>query len=541
MQLIDLNQDIIFYILDNVHIKHKPGASYTEQPDLASLARTCRALRDPALNVLWRTQNSLVPLVSTLPEGAWEIREDTSDVWSGDLEFIFLTRPLLPSDWERFFIYAPRVKHLFVGRANSIGPDWKGVHHSTLCTLFESCPAPRLLPNLCSFEIYTPSWILGSKCDLSIFRSCLSTMLNPTLRTLKFEAAFDGKMLHSILDAISRCRQLDELAIEETSNDLLLTNVHPGLAHLRSFNSGQNYRILLSLNAVFAVGTWSRLVELEITISEDITPEDLMLRGSQGEYFPALRRLFLYTYAHRLIPPFIASVRSTQMEEIHFDVYATFTPATLPEVYNCLARHVDTLTHLQSFSVNVLEVVKSKKPNFLSSTSIFTPLFPLRKLRTVKILSRRLSTATVVTAADVAVMPQAWPNLEVLDVCMFRSRHVTLSTVADLADRCPRLWQLCIYVDATSVPDISIELPVHSSCGTRTPARLRILEVADSPVRDLARVAAFLAQRLPSVRKISFRRKYESEWEYICDHMTTGCRTRLRWQEDSDDDEDDES
>ncbi|KAH7923381.1 hypothetical protein BV22DRAFT_1036394 [Leucogyrophana mollusca] len=105
-----------------------------------------------------------------------------------------------------------------------------------------------------------------------------------------------------------------------------------------------------------------------------------------------------------------------------------------------------------------------------------------------------------VTAADIAVIPQAWPSLEIRRV--FCSRHVTLSTLADLADRCPRLWRLCIYVDAASVPDISVELHRHSSCGTRTPAKLRILEVAESPVRDLTRVAAFLVQRLLTIRKI---------------------------------------
>ncbi|KAH7911769.1 hypothetical protein BJ138DRAFT_1112953 [Hygrophoropsis aurantiaca] len=744
MQLLDLNQDIIFYILDSLLVAHKPGASSNEQPELATLARTCRALRDPALNVLWRTQYSLVPLLSTLPGDAWEVMMDTSDVWSGDLMFIFLTRPLRGSDWDRFCVYAPRIKHLYIGRANSIGPDWKGVHHSALRTLAAACPSavqsctwtntlsalphalphvqhhahahahplPRLLPNLASFEIYTPSWILGSACDLSTFRACLRTVLHPALRTLKFEAAFndedgyvgDGgvhaeseleqltddqtkseglgragaRMLRRTLNLIAQhCPRLETLAIEETSTDILLTAADlpssssssscsnlassssscssscsscsaTPLAHLRSFTSGQNYRILFALDALCAVGMWNSLVELEITVSEDILPTDI-LSQKEGTFFPSLRRLALYTYAPALIPPFIAAVRSTQLEDVHLDVHATFTPATLPEVYACLAQRADTLTRLRVLTVNVLEIVgggKGKKPSRSGSgspahtasmstspfssysssnsspnssfhpspspehshspavtyahtpTSILSPLFPLRTLRTVKILSRRLSRTVAISASDLLAIPgaypasdlkfaiptpltqptphanawrttHAWPDLEVLDVCMFRSAGVTLATVAELAERCPRLWMLCVCVDLRWVPDIAVPSPPSPHCGpslelksgvgvgthyTPTPSvanptpphpptKLRILEVADSPVADLPRVAAFLAARLPSVRKVSFRRKYETQWEYVCETMTTGCRTRLRWPEEeegSDEDGEDE-
>lgn len=40
---------------------------------LAHLARTCKAFSEPALDVLWHTQTSIVPLVRCLPSNALEI------------------------------------------------------------------------------------------------------------------------------------------------------------------------------------------------------------------------------------------------------------------------------------------------------------------------------------------------------------------------------------------------------------------------------------------------------------------------------------
>jgi hypothetical protein len=40
---------------------------------LARLARTCRCFMECALDILWRTQHSLSPLIMCLPRGTWEI------------------------------------------------------------------------------------------------------------------------------------------------------------------------------------------------------------------------------------------------------------------------------------------------------------------------------------------------------------------------------------------------------------------------------------------------------------------------------------
>ena len=44
-----------------------------------SLARTCRALSEPALNWLWKTLPNIAPLVYTLPREFWTV-ENTDEI-----------------------------------------------------------------------------------------------------------------------------------------------------------------------------------------------------------------------------------------------------------------------------------------------------------------------------------------------------------------------------------------------------------------------------------------------------------------------------
>ena len=53
--------EILFHIFEHVYVSHK-GRS-----DLARLARTCKLLSGPALDVLWRIQTSFYPLIMTFP------------------------------------------------------------------------------------------------------------------------------------------------------------------------------------------------------------------------------------------------------------------------------------------------------------------------------------------------------------------------------------------------------------------------------------------------------------------------------------------
>lgn len=44
---------------------------------LAGLARTCKAFRDPALDLLWKSQYTVMNVLNCMPGDIWEVLDDT--------------------------------------------------------------------------------------------------------------------------------------------------------------------------------------------------------------------------------------------------------------------------------------------------------------------------------------------------------------------------------------------------------------------------------------------------------------------------------
>lgn len=49
---------------------------YVSEPDLVSLALTCQFFLNPALDLLWRKQDSLLPLLMCMPSNLWMLRDN---------------------------------------------------------------------------------------------------------------------------------------------------------------------------------------------------------------------------------------------------------------------------------------------------------------------------------------------------------------------------------------------------------------------------------------------------------------------------------
>ncbi|KAH7904003.1 hypothetical protein BJ138DRAFT_967099, partial [Hygrophoropsis aurantiaca] len=75
---------------------------------LNALARTCQAFTKSALDAQWRDLDSFTRLIECIPRDLWSCAPDY-DNW-GAKEYIFLRRPILPSDWAIFRKYSRRVR-----------------------------------------------------------------------------------------------------------------------------------------------------------------------------------------------------------------------------------------------------------------------------------------------------------------------------------------------------------------------------------------------------------------------------------------------
>ena len=67
--------DIVYVICEKLSEPLGLAGNFSrELASLAAFVRTCRAVHEPALDHLWHTQTSIIPLLRCMPDGTWEYR-----------------------------------------------------------------------------------------------------------------------------------------------------------------------------------------------------------------------------------------------------------------------------------------------------------------------------------------------------------------------------------------------------------------------------------------------------------------------------------
>ncbi|OJA13364.1 hypothetical protein AZE42_04504 [Rhizopogon vesiculosus] len=152
----------IFTIIrdDEAFIWMRPSRDYST---IAALARTCRAFKEPALDVLWKNMDRLKPLISYLPEG---VKVATNGEMS-------LRRPPFAEEWMIFSQYAHRIHSLTIYYA---GLDEIS---DLVAEALAFAPSSVMLPNLRTLE-----WLD----DRDSFFPLLRTLLVPTITSITLSA-----------------------------------------------------------------------------------------------------------------------------------------------------------------------------------------------------------------------------------------------------------------------------------------------------------------------------------------------------------------
>ncbi|KAJ7918809.1 hypothetical protein B0H13DRAFT_2321119 [Mycena leptocephala] len=112
--------ELVEIICAQVAEARPPHAS--ESRSLARLARTCTIFLNPALNVLWRHQGTILNVLRCMPSDLWCITETKpfdDEPTIIDLKIVLL-RPVTFAHWERFLFYSHRVKSFSVADQGSL-------------------------------------------------------------------------------------------------------------------------------------------------------------------------------------------------------------------------------------------------------------------------------------------------------------------------------------------------------------------------------------------------------------------------------------
>ncbi|KAJ7797794.1 hypothetical protein B0H14DRAFT_3546951 [Mycena olivaceomarginata] len=414
---------------------------------LAGLARTCKAFRDPALDLLWKSQCTVMNVLNCMPGDIWKLLDDT------DTEEVRLKRPVLPS--------YPDCAAFYEMLRMCLPPEPLFPKIESL--LWETSDA-ALLPSLSPF--HRPSLDLFDGIDLPVGFSFVSSS-RP-----RYAMPFASGSLHSDLgwtpgalrDCILLCEQLTRLeslevpCLDAVALDHLAKRPVLDFVHLDDQTP---------LSPVLGLPS-----KTEVPSSCDIDVLTLTVTDARAA-----------TESNDSIPE--EHVRKTAVREVYNGVAANCNHASLDSLSIALLPRDTTDTAADPEQIALYAV---------PGTHLF-PLFTLTTLTSVTLAGPVGLDLDDAAAAEIA---RAWPRITSLDLAGSAFIHVpprtTLCALLAFARGCPHLWRLSLPINARSVP--KWRKPQTAAEARPTQRRLRSLHVGESPYFPEVGVGGRLAKRI---------------------------------------------
>ncbi|KAI0766871.1 hypothetical protein BD413DRAFT_142202 [Trametes elegans] len=512
---------------------------------LLSVALTCRFSNGPALDALWRSLPSVIPLFFALPTDLCALTP--SEGSSRRIMNINFLRQPTPADFIRFSHYARRVKYL------------------------DTTDAPRLKLR------YNIDWYAWG-----ILPQYAPTPLLPNLRTLTYDELHDRAFLEpSVLpvDALLGPKlQVVDLQVAVTSDpdvwilpDALKEHA-PNVVELRlTFGVGSSQGCLTG-RSLGELNSLTTLIAQDVDLSPDLLSSlgclpalqtlkfdqvpcdwysgdrELVQSGRQLGNFPALQVL---SFAGDLesVRWVLETLPSSSLRDIDVTVFTDggqLHDIDEPpcDLFNTLRDHPSALS-IQVLSVAFVhpETNGSRPAVTPYSPDSFQAILSLRNLRELRVGDR---CRFLVDGFFLEEMSKCLPHITVLDLCWAKDwsestsarRHrerergnvgrrarpyrvadvvpgrpdapwVGLHSLIDISLRCPELVELEVAVDARFIPVLDDELlsgrDAEHAPGTEAEhagSRLRQLGMRGSIVEDPRSVAEFLYKLFPNLESI---------------------------------------
>ncbi|KII86169.1 hypothetical protein PLICRDRAFT_700290 [Plicaturopsis crispa FD-325 SS-3] len=485
--------------------------------ELASLARTCRAFHDPALDVLWRTLRSLEPLIRTLPADLWEIRDpgtitDSNGNSIQHRAFVFV-RPIEESDWTQFHVYAHRVRVLDFChelRKQYVNHFDAGVPSA----LHVSAPALPLLPNLQTLALHEERSELVSHLDM---------LLHPKLTSFSCSITYDAQRLSLLPRLTSECPGLTSFAVAnycyEENQEWLITAISRVVGAWRS----------LTQLGVPILTSFGMEIVSALPLLQSLTIKDLELVDTPRTLgFPSLRFVEFHAPSLSTCIAFL-SLLPPQHPALHTIKMTTDTfpgSAQSHSFFEALAKHCSpmVLKHIDLKAWQSPLIV----PDIVAGMADLIPsLLPFHHLEH---LSINIPSILAFDDATVRAMAASWPRLRVLRVLSTylrhahqshpRSRGISATTFADLVTSCTELCELGIPVDTAAATGGCVKANTN----------LRALIVGFSKVPDIAETATFLSAVCPNLNIVSAAQDRDS-WREVTRLITVRRQGRAAGEE----------
>ncbi|KAJ3825645.1 hypothetical protein F5880DRAFT_1477881 [Lentinula raphanica] len=510
----EVTQKLLEAILDT------PGGKRT----VSRLARTCRAISEPALNVLWRELDSLVPIIGLFPS---TILKKVRKPGLG------LSKEPVEGDWAKIMVYGERVRSVVYNEsANNVSP-------AVFPMLAENRPREYMLPNLLNL-----TW----KAETAAALEQISIFLSPGIESLQLEVGpFRSASLNKIIgDACSRMTLtnfsiISPASLPDTFTVMLssqkalqrVTLIAPGalssgvgrwvayLPELRSLQLDLSARTLTAVEGFFdelpsysGNSTPSSITTTDSGVFSGEEPDFLDMRDpamrltantqSSGGFLN-LRHIHL-TGDVANIPVFLRhfSVALTQLELVIEDPPAS---AEWMELLYVISERFGA--SLQSLRISATST--SRFNDLIRSTSRGEPavsrlaLEHIQPLPALRRLDIDLPESFNFIGEDIEALAHACPDLEDLKLCPLARFPVqsgppklTLEQLAPLTAHCRRLYSLAVPVNARRAS------PAVLADSRSSSTSLRRFHVGHSWINDSLHVSILLSHLAPCLDNLKW-------------------------------------
>ncbi|KAF9448667.1 hypothetical protein P691DRAFT_32469 [Macrolepiota fuliginosa MF-IS2] len=459
---------------------------------LVSLACTCRAWSEIALDELWCTIDTFTPLVKCMPRDLWRLED----------RLVVLNRSLLTSDMEIFRKYASRVKAMDHLEYHS---DMHTLTHvsiyQALFLAYDGC----LLPNLEEL-----SWrVLSSE----LF-PYLRLFLSPQLKRLNL--AIDMRFYDqlSLLNTLSIASpHISDLTIGYSNRyhpDSLvsgqrLPGVVPGWNNLSRLHLTD-----ITLDGLLSIAKAPYIRELELDCMRSLWVPSSQQADNQRQLFAALHALerpFPSLEYLTLETDSLPATDVTKLLGIFRDIRLSRLSLTL-DFIDDTASMIGDLFQIVRLRCNThtLRAFAFYHPYLSLHFAAIAPLLSFSALEEVRI---SLCEATSISEEEATQIASSWADIRTLSIGCYTPEpsspsNTTLLALIPLAKGCSKLesLELTIHVSHTVARRILQENP-EKTRGVRNTS-LKCLAVQESAVSHSAFVALFLSNIFPNLRAIVY-------------------------------------
>ncbi|KAJ7015791.1 hypothetical protein C8F04DRAFT_1365528 [Mycena alexandri] len=433
---------------------------------------TCRKFTDPAMSLLWQTQDSIIPLLKCLPSHKWEISNGS---FVSRFAYLRIRCHSESEDWHRVLAYSKYIKE-YNDRYSVPGE----LDSSVLGSLTISLSPGLLLINV--QHLYCTS-------ESALFPK-LEFLVGPHVTEIFFSHPGPFWRFAALPLLVSKCPSLRHFATngpwDDESREWVSASVMYS-AQLRTLD-------VLTLNGE-ACRHISGLRNLE-TLDIGSIPEDPFPRAAppfSGSPFPALRSLNLRADNHKFAMNFMTALHDTPLQTLSVTVdHSTPTNSvvflsTIPSYIS--PDHLTSIVYLQQLDY---DKVLANPAMYVMTSNDIRPLLAFHNLTEVTLSS---SGGFCLDDEFVDAMALAWSDMEYLSIRGGVS-NPTIMALHSLSRHCPRLQHLCLTVDASSV---EMDHPAGTPRVVQT--ALTMWNVQGSPINSSVDVAALLSSIFPSISK----------------------------------------